>query len=219
MSGGLRVDQRTDVLAAIDVQPTFMPGGELPVPDGDAIVPVINRLLCDRFRHACATQDWHPPDHASFASSHAGRRPYDTVPMPYGDQILWPDHAVQGSASAELHPGLDSRRFQLVLRKGWRRELDSYSAFFENDGATSTGLRGWLADRGARRLFLAGLAADYCVAWSAKDAVRAGFDTFVIEDATRPIAMAQSDGRTSDALARERLLGLGVTFLRSTDLG
>ena len=219
MAAGLNVDQRTDVLALIDVQPTFMPGGELPVADGDAVVPVINRLLCDRFQNACATQDWHPPGHASFASSHPGRRPHDIVQMPYGDQILWPDHAVQGTANAELHPDLASQRLQLVLRKGWRRGLDSYSAFHENDGTTSTGLGGWLADRGTRRLFLTGLAADYCVAWSAEDAVRAGFDTFVIEDATRPIAMVGPDGRTSDALARERLLGLGVTFVRSSDLG
>ncbi len=205
------VDQRTDMLAVIDVQPTFMPGGELPVAEGDAVVPVINRLLCDRFQNACATQDWHPPGHASFASSHPGLRPYDTVPTPHGDQVLWPDHAVQGTPNAELHPDLDARRLQLVLRKGWRPGVDSYSAFHENDGITSTGLAGWLTDRGVRRLFLVGLAGDYCVAWSAEGAVRAGFDTFVIDDATRSIA--------NDLPARERLLGLGVTFLRSTDFG
>ena len=218
MPHGLKIDGRTDMLAVIDVQPTFMPGGELPVPDGDRVVPVINRLL-GRFRHACATQDWHPPGHASFASSHPGRMPYDVAQMPYGPQILWPDHAIQGSAGAALHPDLDTMRMELVLRKGCRSDLDSYSAFFENDRATSTGLRGWLLDRGTRRLFLAGLARDFCVAWSAEDATRAGFETFVVEDATRAIALPQSDGRDSDAVARERLAALGVTFLNSTDLG
>ena len=213
----MRVDQRTDMLAIIDVQPTFMSGGELPVEDGDAVIPVINRLLHDRFHHACATQDWHPPRHSSFASTHPGRRPFDMVTMPYGPQLLWPDHAIQGTANAALHPDLDTGRIELVLRKGCRAELDSYSAFRENDGRTSTGLKGWLVDRGVRRLFLTGLAGDYCVAWSATDAVEAGFETVIVEDATRSIGVALPEGR-SDALARARLHALGVAFLRSSDL-
>ena len=219
MADGLKVDQRTDMLGIIDLQPTFMPRGELPVADGEAIVPIINQLLCDRFRHAFATQDWHPPGHISFASSHLNRQPYDTVSMSYGPQILWPDHGIQGTANAELHPELEEARVALVLRKGYRKELDSYSAFFENDGKTSTGLKGWLADRGVRRLFLTGLAGDFCVAWSAQDAVNAGFDTFIIEDATRSIGMAQPDGHTSATLAHDRLTNLGVVFLQSADLG
>ena len=145
--------------------------------------------------------------------------PYDVVQMPYGPQILWPDHAIQGTANADLHPDLNTARIELVLRKGCRPELDSYSAFFENDHETSTGLRGWLRDRGLRRVFLAGLAGDFCVAWSAEDAARAGFETFVIEDATRAIALPQAEGRDSDAVARDRLAGLGITVLHSTDLG
>lgn len=218
MAVGWTPDDRTDVLGVIDVQPTFMPGGELPVTGGDEIVPIINRLLHDRFRHAFATQDWHPPGHTSFASAHPDRAPYDVVSMPYGPQILWPDHAIQGTANASLHPGLDTDRIELVLRKGWRAELDSYSAFFENDGSTSTGLKGWLGDLDIRRLFLVGLAGDFCVAWSAEDAVRAGFETIIIEDATRSIGLPQPDGRTSADLARDRLTALGVTFIQSTDL-
>ena len=195
-----------------------MPGGELPVADGQAVIPVINRLLAQRFRHAFATQDWHPAGHSSFASAHPGRRPYDTLPLPYGPQILWPDHAIQGTANAALHPELDSHRIELIIRKGWRPELDSYSAFLENDRSTSTGLKGWLTDRGVRRLFLCGLAADFCVAWSAEDAVQAGFQTFVIEDATRAIGVPGPDGRTSADAARDRLDALGVTILQSDDL-
>ncbi|WP_419729550.1 nicotinamidase [Lichenicola sp.] len=195
-----------------------MPGGELPVADGHAVIPTINRLLDTRFRHAFATQDWHPPGHSSFASTHTNRQPNDAIPLPYGLQVLWPDHAIQGSPNAELHPDLDSHRIELIIRKGWRPELDSYSAFLENDRLTSTGLKGWLADRGARRLFLCGLAADFCVAWSAEDAVRAGFETFVIEDATRAIGMPRPDGGTSTEEARDRLQALGVTLLQSGDL-
>ena len=215
MSAGLILDPATDMLGVVDLQPTFMPSGELPTTGGDEIVPGINRLLRDRFRHAFATQDWHPPGHTSFASSHPGRNPYEVVSMPYGPQVLWPDHAVQGTAGAALHPGLDADRLSLILRKGWRPELDSYSAFFENDGATRTGLAGWLTDRGVRRLFLVGLAADFCVAWSAEDAVRAGFETIVIEDMTRAIALPQPDGSTSATQARIRLEAAGVRFVRS----
>ncbi len=218
MPAGLVLDPATDVLGVVDLQPCFMPGGELPVAGAEEIVPGINRLLRERFLHAFATQDWHPPGHTSFASSHPGRKPYEVVSMPYGPQVLWPDHAVQGTASAELHPEFDAARVSLILRKGWRPELDSYSAFFDNDGATRTGLAGWLADRGTRRLFLAGLAADFCVAWSAEDAMRAGFETIVIEDMTRAIALPQPDGGTSATLARSRLEAAGVRFVQSDAL-
>ena len=161
---GIALDPATDMLGIVDVQPTFMPGGELPVEEGDAVVPVINRLLSGPFPHAFATQDWHPPGHASFASSHPGRQPFETVQMPYGPQTLWPDHALQGSANAALHPDLAQARIEAVVRKGFHPQIDSYSAFFENDRRTPTGLHGWLQARGVRRLFLAGLATDDCVA-------------------------------------------------------
>src|SRR5215470_8291574 len=153
-----------------------MPGGELAVADGEAVVAVINRLLA-RFDHAFATQDWHPPGHSSFASAHPGRKPYETIDMPYGPQVLWPDHALQDTPNAALH------RVEVIIRKGFHRNIDSYSTFFENDRRTATGLDGWLRQRGFRRVFLAGLATDFCVAWSAEDAARLGYTVFVIEDA------------------------------------
>jgi nicotinamidase/pyrazinamidase len=214
----IAIDRRSDVLGLIDIQPTFMPGGELPVADGDAVVPVANALLRDRFDHAFATQDWHPAGHSSFASSHPGRAPYETIRMPYGDQTLWPDHAIQGSANAGLHPGLDRTRIELIVRKGFRREIDSYSAFFENDRTTPTGLAGYLRERGFRRIFLAGLAADYCVAYSAEDAARLGFETLVIEDACRGIGLALPDGTDTIVAARNRLEALGVRFVESATL-
>ncbi len=207
------IDPVRDVLGAIDVQPTFMPGGELAVVDGDAVVPVINRLLAGPFAHAFATQDWHAPGHISFASTH-GRPAYDTIELEYGPQVLWPDHAVRGSAGAELHPALDLARVELILRKGIHPHIDSYSAFFENDRRTRTGLEGWLRERGFARVFLVGLATDFCVAWSAEDAARLGFEVVVIEDATRGIGLPHEAGTTMDA-ARQRLLGLGVRFVPS----
>lgn len=213
----MRIDPGTDILGLIDVQPTFMVGGELPVPDGEAVVPVINRLLV-RFAHAFASQDWHPPGHSSFASAHAGRQPFETVQMSYGAQVLWPDHALQGSANAALHAALDLRRVELVIRKGFRPDLDSYSIFFENDHRTPTGLDGWLHQRGFHRLFLAGLATDFCVAWSAEDAARLGYAVVVVEDACRGIGMPAGNGRTTMDDARERLLALGVTFAASSGL-
>jgi nicotinamidase/pyrazinamidase len=201
------------ILGLIDVQPTFMPGGELPVAEGDAVVPVLNRLLATRFAHAFATQDWHPPAHVSFASRH-GRAAYDVVTLPYGPQVLWPDHAIQGSPGAELHPALDLRRVETVIRKGFHPLIDSYSAFFENDRTTPTGLDGYLRARGFRALYLAGLATDFCVAWSAEDAARLGYDVAVIEDASRGIRLPHEDGTTLDA-ARRRLAGLGVRFVLS----
>jgi nicotinamidase/pyrazinamidase len=210
----MQFDPGTDILGVVDVQLTFMPGGELPVADGDAIVPVINRLL-GRFDHAFATQDWHPADHASFASAHRDRRPYDTIEMPYGDQVLWPDHAIAGSPTAAIHSAIDQTRIEAIIRKGFRPTLDSYSAFFENDRQTPTGLEAWLRQRGFARLFLCGLATDFCVAWSAEDAARLGFSVTVIEDACRGIGLPTSEGRTSMDDARDRLTSLGVRFIDS----
>ncbi len=200
------IDRARDMLGAIDVQPTFMPGGELPVPDGAAVVPAINALTGAVFARGFATQDWHPPDHLSFASQHPGASPFDVASFPHGPQTLWPDHAVQNSANAALHPALDTQHFELILRKGTRREIDSYSAFRENDGATSTGLAAILHALGIRRVFLAGLALDYCVAFSAEHAVEEGFETWVIADACREIAAPTL------ALARVRMERAGVRF-------
>ena len=209
----ITIDRRTDILGLIDIQPTFMPGGELPVPDGDAVVPVANRLLRDRFDHAFATQDWHPAGHSSFASSHPGRAPFETIRLPYGEQTLWPDHGVQGSVGAALHPELDQAKIELVVRKGFRPEIDSYSAFFENDRATSTGLAGYLRERGFKRIFFVGLATDFCVAYSAEDAARLGFEAFVIDDGCRGIGMPVAGGGTTIEAARNRLEGLGVRYV------
>jgi nicotinamidase/pyrazinamidase len=209
----IAIDPSRDVLGIIDVQPTFMPGGELAVADGDAVVAVINRLLTGPFAHAFATQDWHAPGHISFASTH-GHPAYHTIELDYGPQVLWPDHAVRGSAGAALHPALDLTRVDLILRKGIHPHIDSYSAFFENDRRTRTGLEGWLRERGFGRVFLAGLATDFCVAWSAEDAARLGFEVVVIEDASRGIGLPHEAGTTMDA-ARERLLKLGVRFMSS----
>jgi nicotinamidase/pyrazinamidase len=215
----LRLDRSTDMLGLIDIQPTFMPGGELPVVDGEAVVAIANRLMAEHFAHAFATQDWHPPGHSSFASTHPGKRPFDSVTMPYGEQTLWPDHALQHSAGAGLHPQLDQTRIELIVRKGFRREIDSYSAFFENDRKTPTGLAGALRERGVGRLFLAGLASDFCVAYSAEDAARLGFETYVIEDACRGIGMPVAGGGTTVEAARARLERRGVRFVTSADLG
>ena len=202
----------------VDVQPTFMPDGELPVAEGAAVVPVINRLLAGPFAHAFATQDWHPPGHLSFASAHPGRQPYESIELPYGPQVLWPDHALQGTANAGLHAGLNTSRIEVIIRKGYDRNIDSYSAFFENDHRTSTGLDGWLRSRGMTRIFLSGLATDFCVAWSAEDAVRLGFDVVVIEDGCRGIGLPVAGGRTTLDEAHDRLAALGVRFISSTDL-
>ena len=214
----LHIDRRTDILAVVDVQPTFMPGGELPVPQGDQVVPLINHLLHNRFHAAFATQDWHPPGHGSFASTHPGRAPYDRVQMPYGPQILWPDHALQGTLNAGLHPALASDRLQMILRKGSNPAVDSYSAFLENDRTTSTGLAGWLRDRGSRRIFFCGLATDFCVAWSAHHAIDHGFEAFVIEDASRGIGIIDLDGRSSLDLARQNMARNGITLLASSEI-
>jgi len=211
------IDRGTDILGLVDVQPTFMPGGELPVADGDAVVPVINHLL-HLFDHAFATQDWHPPGHGSFASAHPGREPYDTISMPYGPQVLWPDHALQDSANAALHCNLDLAKVEVIIRKGFHQQIDSYSTFFENDRITTTGLDGWLRQRGFKRLFLAGLATDFCVAWSAEDAMRLGYTVVIVEDACRGIGIPLPNGRTTMDEARDRLTGLGVRFIDSDSL-
>ncbi len=209
----------TDILGLVDLQPTFMPGGELPVPEGDAVLPIINRLLLTgQFSHAFATQDWHPPGHRSFASAHPGARPFETIAMPYGAQILWPDHAMQGSANAAIHPEVDFAKVEVIIRKGFDPAIDSYSAFFENDRRTATGLDGWLRQRGFRRIFLAGLANDFCVAWSAEDAIGLGYEVCVIDDACRGIGIPTVAGRTTIDEARARLQELSVTFIRSADI-
>ena len=213
----MKIDPATTIFGLIDVQPTFMPGGGLAVPDGDRIVPVINRIM-PAFDHAFATQDWHQPSHLSFASAHSGRRPYETIELHYGTQILWPDHGIAGTPDAMIHPDIDQTRIELVIRKGCRITLDSYSAFFENDHATATGLDGWLRQRGFRQLFLCGLATDFCVAWSAEDAARLGYDVTIIEDACRAIALPTTSGRTTMDAARDRLTALGVRFVTSSEL-
>lgn len=187
-------------LIVIDVQNDFCPGGALAVPDGDEVVPVINRLI-EQFDHVLLTQDWHPADHLSFASSHAGKSPYDTVRLSYGDQILWPDHCVQGTSGAEFHPDLDWTKAQLVIRKGFRREIDSYSAFFENDGSTPTGLTGYLRERGIGRIVLTGLATDFCVRFSAEDGRKLGFEVTVVRDAVRGIDVDGSVEKTWNRLS------------------
>jgi len=208
-----RVELReTDALVAIDVQNDFCPGGALAVPRGDEVVPVINRLA-PRFRPVVFTQDWHPRGHVSFASSHPGREPYDRIPLPYGEQVLWPDHCVPGTLGAELHPGLDGRAADVVVRKGSNPRVDSYSAFYENDRRTSTGLAGYLRERGCHRLFLTGLATDFCVLYSALDARREGFEVFVVEDAVRGIDLQGSLGA-----AWERMAEAGAHRIRETDV-
>jgi nicotinamidase/pyrazinamidase len=214
----LSIDTSTDILGLIDIQPTFMQGGELAVPDGAAVVPAANRLLKHPFAHAFATQDWHPAGHTSFASTHPGHAPYDIIEMPYGPQTLWPDHAIQGSAGAELHPDLWMPRIELIIRKGFRPQIDSYSAFYENDRQTPTGLAGFLRERGFARVFLAGLATDFCVAFSAEDAVRAGFSAIVVEDACRGIGLPLANGDNTLAAAQSRLTSIGVLFVAMDEL-
>jgi nicotinamidase/pyrazinamidase len=202
-----------DVLVIVDVQNDFCPGGALAVPDGDSVVPVINRIA-PAFAQVVLAQDWHPPGHQSFASSHPGRQPFETIEAAYGPQTLWPDHCVQDTPGAAFHADLETVRAEMIIRKGYRAEIDSYSAFFENDRKTATGLRGYLRERGLDRAFLCGLAADYCVAFSAIDAAKEGFEAVVIEDACRAIDL---DG--SLAAAREAMTQAGVRFVDSSALG
>jgi nicotinamidase/pyrazinamidase len=178
----------TDALFIIDLQNDFCPGGSLAVADGDAIVLGVNALAA-RFEHVILTQDWHPEGHVSFASTHAGCNPFDTITLPYGKQTLWPDHCIQESHGAALHVGLTVPHTEMVLRKGFRKEIDSYSAFLENDHKTGTGLAGYLRERGLKRLFFAGLAFDFCVGFSAIDGQKLGFECLVVKDLTRAVAL------------------------------
>ncbi len=196
-----------DVLVLVDIQNDFCPGGRLAVPRGDEIVALANQLAA-QFRHVVLTQDWHPPGHLSFASAHPGKKPFDAVTLDYGTQILWPEHCVQESAGAAFHPRLAVPQAELVLRKGFRREIDSYSAFYENDHRTATGLAGYLRERDLTHVYLAGLALDFCVRYSAEDARRCGFTVTVIEDACRGIDVDGSVEATRaslDALAIARI--------------
>jgi len=201
-----------DILLVVDVQNDFLPGGALAVPGGDAIVPIINRLA-RRFAHVALCQDWHVADHSSFASSHPGKQPFDTIVLPYGSQVLWPDHCVQGTPGAEFSPVLALPQAEFVVRKGYRRDVDSYSAFCEADRRTRTGLAGYLRERGVTRVFLAGLATDFCVAWSAVDARDAAFEVVVVEDACRAI-----DTGGSLAAAWSRMGAAGVMRVASPKL-
>ena len=203
---------RGDVFLVIDVQNDFCPGGALAVPDGDAVVPVINRLA-GAFDHVLLTQDWHPAGHTSFASSHAGRQPFETIEVAYGAQTLWPDHCVQGSQGARFHGDLEVTRAELIIRKGYDPAIDSYSAFYENDRTTATGLTGYLRTRGFERVFMAGLATDFCVAFSAIDAAREGFEVVVIEDACRAI-----DLEGSLAAAKANMAEAGASLVVSSAL-
>ena len=202
----------TDVLIVVDVQYDFLPGGALAVPNGDAVIEPINRLA-KVFRHVVLTQDWHPAGHASFASSHSGKQPFETTDLHYGEQVLWPNHCVQGSRGAEISHDLHIPHAQLIVRKGHTTAIDSYSAFMEADRKTSTGLAGYLKERGFRRVFCAGLATDFCVAWTALDAKAAGFETYVIEDASRGI---DTDGSLARAL--NGLEAAGVQIIRSSEI-
>jgi nicotinamidase/pyrazinamidase len=201
-----------DVLLVVDIQNDFCPGGRLAVPHGDEVVPVINGLAA-RFEHVVLTQDWHPRGHQSFASSHPGKKPYDVIQVAYGEQILWPDHCVQGTEGAEFRSDLHIPHTALVIRKGIHREIDSYSTFRENDRSTPTGLAGYLRERGLARIFLAGLAYDFCVRYSAEDATHERFTAFVVEDACRAIDVGGSAAATRSALA-----ALGVRSLTADDV-
>lgn len=201
------------VLLVVDVQNGFCTGGGLAVPAGEQVVPVINRLA-RRFENVVLTQDWHPRGHASFATSHPGRAAFETIELDYGPQVLWPEHCVQGTTDAELHPQLDVPHAQLIVRKGFHPRVDSYSAFQEADRRTPTGLHGYLTERAIRRIVVAGLATDFCVAWTALDARRLGYDTWVAEDACRAI-----DLEGSLAAAWQRMAEAGVVRLRADAFG
>jgi nicotinamidase/pyrazinamidase len=189
----------TDVLVVVDVQNDFCPGGALAVPRGDEVLPIVNRLA-ERFQDVVLTQDWHPRSHLSFASAHPGRRPYEAITVAYGQQLLWPDHCVQGTRGAEFHSALRIVHAGLVLRKGFRRTIDSYSTFYENDRKTPTGLTGYLRERGLTRIFLAGLAFDFCVRYSAEDARRLGFEAVLVAEGCRAIDLAGSLDASMTAL-------------------
>ncbi len=201
-----------DVFIVVDVQNCFTPGGSLAVKEGDQVIPVVNRLA-KAFPNVVLTQDWHTPGHISFASSHAGKKPFEAVQLPYGNQVLWPDHCVQGTKGADIHPDIAIPHAQLIIRKGHRQHIDSYSAFYEADGKTPTGLTGYLKDRGITQCYFAGLATDFCVAWSAIDARKAGFGASVIEDACRGIDTGGSLAKAWNDMAAQ-----GVKRIQSRDV-
>jgi nicotinamidase/pyrazinamidase len=202
----------TSALIVVDVQNCFVTNGTLPVPKGEEVVPIINRIA-QAFENVVITQDWHTPGHASFASSHAGKKPFETTALRYGPQVLWPDHCVQGTDDAALHKDLKIPRAQVIVRKGYHKDVDSYSAFEEADRKTATGLGGYLKQRGIRTVFVAGLATDFCVAWTAMDARKLGFETYVIEDAARGI-----DLNGSLAAAWKQMSAKGVKRIQSSDI-
>ncbi len=201
-----------DALLVIDVQNCFIPGGSLAVKEGDLIVPLINQIA-KGFSNVVLTQDWHTADHVSFASQHPGKKPFETIKLDYGTQVLWPDHCVQGTEGAQVHSGIDIPQAQLVIRKGYHRDVDSYSGFLEADRKTETGLAGYLKGRKIKQVFVCGLATDYCVAWSALDARKFGFQASVIEDACRGI-----DINGSVAAAWKDMTAAGVKRIQSTDI-
>ncbi|MDR9365274.1 MAG: bifunctional nicotinamidase/pyrazinamidase [Balneolaceae bacterium] len=199
-------------LLVVDIQNDFCPGGALAVPDGDTIVTTVNKLV-NVFDAVIQTQDWHPAGHSSFASSHDGKEPYDTVEMDYGTQVLWPDHCVQGSMGAEFHPELNTLKTQVIIRKGFRKTIDSYSTFFENDQETTTGLAGYLNQRGITDLYTVGLATDFCVKWSILDGIDEGFNMHIVEDAVKGIDL---DGSLDSAW--DEMKEKGVNIVTSDDL-
>ena len=206
------IPRHGDVLLAVDLQYDFMPGGKLAVAGGDEIVPLVNRIG-QKFTNVVMTQDWHPASHISFASSYAGAKPFEVITVPYGPQVLWPDHCVWGTHGAEFHKDVDLPQCQLAIRKGYRETVDSYSGFEEADRVTKTGLEGYLKERGLKRLFVAGLATDFCVNWTAIDGRAAGFDVFVIEDACRAIDTSGSLTRAWDDMT-----AAGVVRISSSEL-
>jgi nicotinamidase/pyrazinamidase len=210
-AGKISPDDKS-VLIVVDVQNCFLPGGSLAVTNGDQVIPVINRIA-KGFSNVVLTQDWHTPGHISFASAHSGAKPFDTIKLPYGDQVLWPDHCVQGTSSADISKEISIPQAELIVRKGYHKDMDSYSAFVEADHKTPTGLGGYLTQRGIEKAFVVGLATDFCVAWTAMDARNVGLDTYVVEDACRGI-----DTGGSLAAAWAAMEKAGVKRIASEDL-
>jgi nicotinamidase/pyrazinamidase len=210
-AGNIAIDNKS-VLIVVDVQNCFLPGGSLAVKDGEQVVPVIN-ALAKKFAHVVLTQDWHTPGHVSFASAHPGKKPFEVIKLDYGDQVLWPDHCVQGTPGADISKDISIPHAELIVRKGYNKDVDSYSAFMEADHKTPTGLAGYLKERGLSRVFVGGLATDFCVAWTAMDAKNAGFETYVIDDASRGI-----DAGGSLAAAWTAMDKVGVKKIMSSDL-
>jgi len=202
----------SSALLVIDVQNCFLPGGSLAVKEGEQVVPVINKMA-KAFSNVVMTQDWHTPGHVSFASAHSGKKPFETIDLPYGKQVLWPDHCVQGTDGASLSKDLSIPQAELIIRKGFHKDVDSYSAFLEADGKTTTGLAAYLKSRKIKRVFVAGLATDFCVAWTALDARKAGFEVYVVEDACRGI-----DNQGSMAKAWADMTKAGVKRIQSGDI-